>query len=128
MHRITKQFTFSASHQLHGLPQWHQCARLHGHNYRIEVILRAKTLDQTGFVLDYGRLDFIKTMIEDRLEHRHLNDLFVQPSAENIAYWLFVTIKVALDQLRNATDGCWSLEAVRVSETDRTWAEYRQDD
>lgn len=39
MFRITKEFHFSASHQLTGLPEDHQCARLHGHNYIVEVEL-----------------------------------------------------------------------------------------
>ncbi|HUM68046.1 MAG TPA: 6-carboxytetrahydropterin synthase, partial [Chloroflexota bacterium] len=39
MYTISKQFHFSASHQLNGLPLEHQCARLHGHNYEVELIL-----------------------------------------------------------------------------------------
>lgn len=33
MFRITKEYHFSASHRLAHLPDDHQCARLHGHNY-----------------------------------------------------------------------------------------------
>ena len=53
MFRITKEFHFSASHQLKGLPAEHQCARLHGHNYVVEVELSAETLNEHGFVRDY---------------------------------------------------------------------------
>ena len=41
MYTIAKQFTFSASHQLDHLPEDHQCARLHGHNYVVEIVLSA---------------------------------------------------------------------------------------
>lgn len=41
MFRITKEFHFSASHQLCRLPVDHQCARLHGHNYIVVVELAA---------------------------------------------------------------------------------------
>ncbi|HBU96439.1 6-pyruvoyl trahydropterin synthase family protein, partial [Thalassospira lucentensis] len=40
MFTITKQFAFSASHQLAGLDADHPCSRLHGHNYIVEVELK----------------------------------------------------------------------------------------
>ncbi|RWP82168.1 MAG: 6-carboxytetrahydropterin synthase QueD, partial [Mesorhizobium sp.] len=42
MFHISKEFHFSASHQLTSLPPNHQCARLHGHNYVVVVQLSAK--------------------------------------------------------------------------------------
>ncbi len=50
MYRITKEFHFSASHQLCHLHQNHPCARMHGHNYIVEVELASETLDEDGFV------------------------------------------------------------------------------
>ena len=41
MYTITKRFAFSASHIIGGLPNGHPCARLHGHNYEVEVVLQA---------------------------------------------------------------------------------------
>lgn len=38
-YEITKEFHFSASHQLDYLPEGHQCKRLHGHNYIVKVTL-----------------------------------------------------------------------------------------
>ncbi|MFI6697695.1 6-pyruvoyl trahydropterin synthase family protein [Streptomyces sp. NPDC050509] len=51
---ISKEFHFSASHQLDGLPEDHPCGRLHGHNYVVALELSAPTdgLDTTGFVRD----------------------------------------------------------------------------
>ena len=49
MFRITKEFHFSASHQLTALPAEHQCARLHGHNYIVVVELSAAELDAARF-------------------------------------------------------------------------------
>ena len=37
MYIISKEYHFSASHQLHDLPEDHPCHRLHGHNYVVEV-------------------------------------------------------------------------------------------
>ena len=42
MYEITKDFHLSYSHQLNGLPDDHQCARLHGHNAIIRIHLAAE--------------------------------------------------------------------------------------
>lgn len=119
MLRIAKEFQFSASHRLAHLPPEHQCARLHGHNYVIEIELAAgaEALTPAGFVRDYGELDDFKKWIDAELDHRHLNDAVEgrNPSAENIAIWVYEQWAPRIPEL------C----AVRVSETPKTWAEYR---
>ncbi len=91
MFRITKEFHFSASHQLTGLPADHQCARLHGHNYIVEVELSAPELNQHGFVRDYHELAPFKRYIDDCFDHRHLNDVLGhdQSTAETLARHFF---------------------------------------
>jgi 6-pyruvoyltetrahydropterin/6-carboxytetrahydropterin synthase len=118
MYKINKQFAFSASHILEGLPEGHPCARLHGHNYVVMLHLRAKELNGVGFVTDYRDLDFVKEYIDAHLDHRHLNEVFdFNPSAENIAKYLFDLFKEILPQLY----------AVEVSETPKTSAAYEID-
>jgi 6-pyruvoyltetrahydropterin/6-carboxytetrahydropterin synthase len=118
MYKINKQFAFSASHILEGLPCEHPCARLHGHNYVVTFHLRSRELNEVGFVIDYRSLDFVKEYIDARLDHRHLNDVFdFNPSAENIAKHLFELFKEKLPQLY----------AVEVSETPKTSAIYEVD-
>ncbi len=117
MYTIRKTFSFSASHVLFGLPDDHPCSRLHGHNYVVEIELAADTLNQVGFVRDYRELDDLKRYIDDTLDHRHLNDVLGDEgtTAECIAKYLY--------------DWCvvrWAeTKAVRISETPKTWAEYR---
>ena len=113
---ISKEFHFSASHQLAGLPETHQCARLHGHNYILVAKLESDTLKMPGFVLDYGELTFVKDAA-DAMDHRHLNDLFdFNPTSELIIQELwkqfikFVPMDVDL--------------SVGLSETPKTWAWY----
>lgn len=116
MYTITKQFSFSASHRLDHLPPDHQCARLHGHNYMVEVVVKSPLLDDRGMAqLDYGQLDPFAAYLKDTLDHRHLNDVLpVRSTAENLAKFLF-------DRARALSP---YVHAVRVSETPRTWAEY----
>lgn len=116
MYRITKEFHFSASHQLSHLPDDHQCARMHGHNYVVVVELASDTLNEYGFIRDYGELKPLKAYIDNTFDHRHLNDVMDDHStAENMA--------------RHFYEWCaarWpETTAVKVSETPKTWAEFR---
>lgn len=117
MYRIEKEFAFSAAHQLVGLRPDHPCSRLHGHNYRVVVVLESPTLDGHSFVVDYNDLAPLKRYIDDQLDHRHLNDaLGFQTTAESIARHLFDFCRALWPQ---------TVE-VRVSETPKTWASYRE--
>lgn len=118
---ISKEFAFSASHQLHGLREGHPCGRVHGHNYIVKVAISGTTLDTHGFVVDYGDLKPFGQWIDDHLDHRHLNDVLrgMQPSAENLAKHLH-TVLGTLVQVPVTT-----LLAVSVSETPKTWATYQ---
>jgi 6-pyruvoyltetrahydropterin/6-carboxytetrahydropterin synthase len=118
MYVISKEFHFSASHRLDHLPETHPCYRLHGHNYIAELILRADELDNNGFVVDYRELEPFKRIIDDELDHRHLNDILPDiTSAECLAKWLYGRAKQFWPEL---------VYAVRISETPKTWAEYRE--
>jgi len=129
---IGKTFAFEASHRLDGLPEGHQCGRLHGHSYSFTVEL-AGQVDGVGFVVDYGQLQPIKDLVDAELDHRHLNHvlqgsplilvewgpLAANPTAERLAWWLFQRIWPLMFALNV------ELLAVRVSETAKTFAEYR---
>ena len=118
---ISKEFEFAASHQLRGLPDEHQCARLHGHNYRVRVELTGH-LDPTGFVLDYGALAPFKRWIDANLDHRHLNDIprFDEggdnPTAEGLSQYLTAALHSVVEIPRSILTRVW------VSETPKTWA------
>lgn len=117
MYTITKEFHFSASHQLIGLPHDHQCARLHGHNYVVVIELKSDQLNAHGFVRDYLELAPLKAYIDDEMDHRHLNDVLGDDlvTAERLAKHFYDWSKAH-----------WAeTSAVKVSETPKTWAEYR---
>jgi len=115
MYTISKEFAFSSSHQLEGLPSNHPCSRLHGHNYVVVIELSDSRLNEVGFVKDYRELDPIKKFIDDALDHKHLNDFLpFNPSAENIAKHLYDLFKPDFPQLL----------AVTVKETPKTAARY----
>lgn len=139
MYTITKDFHFSASHRLSGLPNGHKCANIHGHNYVVRVVLEGDAVDERGFVVDYGDLAPIKEFIDVNLDHAHLCEdvpeavlmyefmfdkfgidqrnhvIGAQTSAENIARYLWERFSPMFPALRE----------VHVSETPKTWAVYR---
>ena len=117
MYRITKEFHFSASHQLSHLTDDNQCSRLHGHNYIVEVELAASELNEDGFVRDYHELSPLKHYIDESFDHRHLNDVLGHDrvTSEWLARHFYDWCKQRLPET----------SAVRVSETPKTWAEYR---
>jgi len=117
MYTICKRFAFSASHTIGGVPAGHPCARLHGHNYEVELVLQSEKLDDAGFVRDYRELSAFKEFLDATVDHRHLNDVLGhdQTTAEAISKWLFDWCVVRWPETG----------AVRVCETPRTWAEYR---
>jgi 6-pyruvoyltetrahydropterin/6-carboxytetrahydropterin synthase len=118
MYTIGKSFSFSASHIIGDLPADHPCSRLHGHNYEVEVILQSAALDCVGFVRDYHELSALKTFLDTSVDHNHLNDVLGhdKTTAEVLSKWLFDWCKTRWPEVI----------AVRVCETPRTWAEYRQ--
>lgn len=115
MWKISKEFHFSASHQLSGLDECHPCSRLHGHNYIIVVYLESVALNDVGFVKDYRELDTIKKYIDDNLDHRHLNDVFdFNPSAENMSKYFYNLFKKDIP----------FISGIEVCETPKTKALY----
>ncbi|WP_042689694.1 6-carboxytetrahydropterin synthase [Azospirillum sp. B506] len=117
MYTITKSFAFSASHRIGGLPTSHPCSNLHGHNYTVEVVLYAPELNEVGFVRDYRDLGDFKHFLDETVDHRHLNDVLGhdRTTAEELARWFFTWCHARWPEVA----------AVRVSETPKTWAEYR---
>ncbi|MCK5284965.1 MAG: 6-carboxytetrahydropterin synthase QueD [Alphaproteobacteria bacterium] len=117
MYKISKEYHFSASHRLLQLPEDHPCSRMHGHNYIVEVELQSETLNAVGFVRDYRELDDLKIYIDDKFDHRHLNDVLGNDSvtAEKLAKHFYDWCKERWPEVT----------AVRVKETPKSMAEYR---
>lgn len=113
---IAKRFRFEAAHSLPSLPVTHPCSRVHGHSYTVEVQFQSDTLDEHGFVRDYGDLTDLESWFARRLATRNLNEQLDCPtSAEHLAQHIYM---VARGYYREVV-------AVRVSETETSWAEYR---
>jgi 6-pyruvoyltetrahydropterin/6-carboxytetrahydropterin synthase len=117
MYTIARRFSFSASHTIGDLPPDHLCARLHGHNYEIVIVLQSPTLDAAGFVRDFNELAAAGEFISETFDHKHLNDVLGhnRTTTEVISKWVYDWCKPRWPEV----------VAVRTAETPDTWAEYR---
>ena len=117
---LRKEFTFDAAHNLvryHG-----KCEALHGHTYRIAVVLNG-TLDEEGMIMDFTELsDIVKDRVVSRLDHSYVNDIIEQPTAENIAHWIWDRIETLVRRPNCA------LSFVEVWETRSNCATLRAED
>jgi 6-pyruvoyltetrahydropterin/6-carboxytetrahydropterin synthase len=122
MFEVTIEQTFAAGHALrnyHG-----KCENVHGHNYRCQLTVEGRELDQTGLLIDFVLLKRVLQSVVDRLDHQWLNDLppfdLLNPSAENIAKFIY-------DEVSKGIGGGndMRLGSVKLWETDTSSATYR---
>jgi 6-pyruvoyltetrahydropterin/6-carboxytetrahydropterin synthase len=94
MYELTVQRGFSAAHHLRDYEG--ACARMHGHNYRVEITVAGPQPLQNGMLLDFGELKTLCDAVLDEMDHQCLNDLpqFQSPNvtAENIASYVYHAI------------------------------------
>ncbi|MEE4264604.1 MAG: 6-carboxytetrahydropterin synthase QueD [Desulfobacteraceae bacterium] len=111
---------FAGAHQLKMVAK--KCENLHGHNWKIEVRIAGKQLNDAGVVMDFGEIKQHVSAIMNTLDHKFLNELeWFQdgnPSSENIAKY----IADALQDKIKAPDV--SIASVTAWESDDACATY----
>ena len=117
---IFKEFSFEAAHRLPNVPEGHKCARLHGHSFHVRVTVRGPVDPRSGWVMDFADLKAAFRPLEERLDHRYLNDVpgLENPTSEVLARWIW-------GELRRPLPG---LLAVEVRETCTSGCTYRGED
>lgn len=98
---LRKTFQFEAAHSLPNLPPEHKCARLHGHSFKVEVIVTGECDPKLGWVMDYADISGAFDPIWKQLDHFHLNEItgLENPTSENIAVWIWDQLKPRLPLL-----------------------------
>jgi 6-pyruvoyltetrahydropterin/6-carboxytetrahydropterin synthase len=98
---LRKTFQFEAAHKLPNVPAEHKCARLHGHSFRVEVVVAGECDPRLGWLMDYAEItDAFRPLLE-RLDHYYLNEIpgLENATSENLAKWIWDRLKPALPQL-----------------------------
>ena len=121
MYEITVRSAFEAAHFIDGYNG--KCARLHGHNWSVEAIVRGTELDALGMLVDFKILKAELNKILDDFDHRFLNELETfaaeNPTAENLARKIFE--RLAASEIFYATT---KLHAVKIYESPNSCVTY----
>ncbi len=111
---------FSAGHHLRDYPG--NCERPHGHNWKVEVTVKATELDELGMGIDFRTLKAAVKEVLDTLDHSDLNEhpdfQSINPSSENIAAYIFRNLQ------KNLTSDRYGVYSVTVCETDNSGVTY----
>lgn len=141
---IRKLFRFEAAHIVRGCSTDRCRWNIHGHSFKVELMLRSDTLDNAGMVMDFSLMKlWIKDLFES-VDHSYLmwsqeSEEFKQsiremsrrwvefpfsPTAENLARYFHWFAQKILDRtvFLNGENGV-AVSSVRVHETDTGYAE-----
>ncbi|MBC8493334.1 MAG: 6-carboxytetrahydropterin synthase QueD [bacterium] len=114
---------FAAAHSLREYPG--DCARLHGHNWQVEVLVSSKVLDDVGMAIDFREIKKQTKVVIKRLDHQYLNEVEpfnqLNPTAENIAKYFHEEV----GKLINTEDV--RVKEVTIWETLRASVTYSED-
>jgi len=138
MYKIRKLFEFEMAHILDSSFS-KECQRVHGHSYKLEVIISRQSLNKDGMVMDFKKLkkivkkliieDFDHTMVINEKgkwapEFGHLSKSIkyvnYNPTAENMAEHFH---SILYEALINGMPGLMKL-SIRLHETRTGWVEY----
>jgi len=120
MFELTVRDEFAAAHCLRNYPG--ACERPHGHNWKVEVVVRGEKLNEIGVLIDFKDLKKHLKEVLSELDHRDLNNhpafQSQNPSSENIARYIFENLAPKLAP--------YSVKLVRVTvcETERACASF----
>ena len=114
---------FAAAHLLRGYAG--ECSRLHGHNWKVEVEVIARVLNEVGMGVDFKDIKASTREVIGAMDHRNLNDLppfdKINPTAENLAAHIYKTLGDKLNDERA------QVSAVTIWETERACVKYTED-
>jgi 6-pyruvoyltetrahydropterin/6-carboxytetrahydropterin synthase len=111
MYELKVVSRFAAAHQLKMVAE--KCENLHGHNWRVEVYIAGKELNNAGVLMDFGEIKIYLKEIINSLDHKFLNELNLfdngNPSSENIAKYIADTLqaKISVPGVRVSRVGVW---------------------
>ena len=114
---LTRSYRFEAAHRLPNVAKGHKCGRMHGHGFRVDIVVRGTVGKRTGWVLDFADLDRAAGPLVAALDHRTLNEVegLENPTSEHLARWIW-------DRLAPGLPG---LAEVAVCESESSRCAYR---
>jgi 6-pyruvoyltetrahydropterin/6-carboxytetrahydropterin synthase len=98
---LRKSFQFEAAHLLPRLPKSHKCRRLHGHSFKVEIVVAGECDAKLGWLMDYAEISTAFKPIWEKLDHNYLNKIpgLENPTSEIVAVWIWKKLKLKLPLL-----------------------------
>jgi len=122
MFEVSVDETFAAGHALRGYKG--KCENVHGHNYKVRIVLEGSQLDSIGLLFDFTHLKRVIREIVAGVDHIFLTDRapfdVINPSAENLAKFFYDETR----RLMSAMPEGARIARVTIWETDTTSATY----
>jgi 6-pyruvoyltetrahydropterin/6-carboxytetrahydropterin synthase len=123
MFEVSVEQVFAAGHALRNYKG--KCENIHGHNWRVQVVIEGERLDGTGLLVDFIDVKDLMGSVIARLDHQFLNEVapfdVKNPSAENIAEYFYEQMSAGLAE----TPVPVRIREVKIWETDIQSASYR---
>ena len=114
--QLCQKVRIEAAHRLPRAPEGHKCHRLHGHSYRVEIIVQGEVDPTTGWLIDYAEIKAAFAPLFEQLDHHYLNEVegLENPTSENLARWIWERLSPAIP-----------LAEIRIEETCTSSCVYR---
>ena len=98
---ISKTFQLESAHWLPNVAEGHKCRRMHGHSFRIDVVVEGPLDPEQGWVMDFADIGAAFAPLFDVLDHRCLNEIdgLENPTSERLACWIWDRLKPNLAPL-----------------------------
>jgi len=123
MFEVAVEQSFASAHALRNYKG--RCENVHGHNWKVQVVIEGEKLDATGMLVDFLDVKSFMGEVLDRIDHQFLNEIppfdVVNPSAENIAEYFYQQLNGKLAD----TPVPVRIREVKIWETEIQSATYR---
>ncbi len=89
--RLAKDFFFESAQTLPKAPPGHKCRGMHGHSFKLEVVVEGGVDPASGWVYDHAEISRAVNPLLDLLDHKYLNEVpgLENPTIELMAAWFW---------------------------------------
>ncbi len=111
---VRRRFEFEAAHRLPKHPG--KCRDLHGHSYKLTVSVDRRVDSESGIAIDFSDMKaIVRREVIDLLDHKYVNDILDNPTAEVMSIWIWQRLGETLP----------GLVEIELHETSRCSVVYR---
>ena len=115
---------FDSAHFLKNYPG--ACSNLHGHTWKVDILISCKELDKIGMSIDFKILKKILKNILSKYDHHLINNIEpfnnINPTAENLSREIYIQLKSQIKKEYPNT----KLESVTIWESPKAFAKFEE--